>query len=171
MLLALSGGLTGALDNTHNHSHLPVGAGAITPNSGSNSKKRFRTKFTQSQKDKMLEFAERVGWKIQKRDEEQIQEFCSEVGVDRGVLKVWMHNNKNTFGKKDQANGGGGIAGIGSMNNGSGSNINNLDSSGLNDDSHGNNNNNSHGQNLNHHFETDSVTHHVGTNGASSSSS
>ncbi|XWS44300.1 hypothetical protein CRYUN_Cryun15aG0033200 [Craigia yunnanensis] len=176
MHLALSGGLTGALDNTHNNSHLPAGAGALTPNTtnhGSNSKKRFRTKFTRFQKDKMLEFAERVEWKIQKRDEELIREFCSEVGVDRGVLKVWMHNNKNTFGKKDQGNGGGGggSGGIGSRNNGSGNNNNNLDS-GLNhednnNESHGNNNN--HGQNLNHHFETDSVAH-VGTNGSSSSS-
>lgn len=49
----------------------------------------------------MYEFAEKVGWKIQKRDEDMIQEFCSDVGVDRGVLKVWMHNNKNTLGKKD----------------------------------------------------------------------
>lgn len=49
----------------------------------------------------MYEFAEKVGWKIQKRDEDMIQEFCSDVGVDRSVLKVWMHNNKNTLGKKD----------------------------------------------------------------------
>ncbi|XVF58271.1 hypothetical protein PTKIN_Ptkin07bG0051600 [Pterospermum kingtungense] len=171
MLLALSGGLTGALDNSHNNTHLPAGAGGLTPNTGSNSKKRFRTKFTQLQKERMHEFAERVGWKIQKRDEELIQEFCSEVGVDRGVLKVWMHNNKNTLGKKDQANG----EGSGSRNNGSGNdNNNNLVSAGLNheednnDETHGNNNN-SHGQNLNHHFETDSVAH-VGTNGSSSSS-
>ncbi|XVF14263.1 hypothetical protein REPUB_Repub09cG0043500 [Reevesia pubescens] len=173
MLLALSGGLAGALDNTtHNNSHLPAAAGALTPNTtnlGSNSKKRFRTKFTQLQKDKMLEFAERVEWKMQKRDEEIIREFCNQVGVDRGVLKVWMHNNKNTFGKKDQADGGESGGGIGSINNGSG---NNIDSTGLNhednnNESHGNNNNN--GQNLNHHFETDSVAH-VGTNGSSSSS-
>lgn len=155
MLLALSGGLTtGALDNnTHN---LPPNAS----NLGSNSKKRFRTKFTQFQKDKMLEFAERVGWKMQKRDEE-VQEFCNEVGVDRGVLKVWMHNNKNTFGKKlDQPNEEG--AGIETGNNG-----NHED----NDESHGNNCNNNinNGQNLNHDFETDNVGH-VGTNGFSSSS-
>ncbi|XP_022740338.1 zinc-finger homeodomain protein 9-like [Durio zibethinus] len=169
MLLALSGGLTGALDNAHNNSHLPAGAATLGPNTtnhGSNSKKRFRTKFTQLQKDKMLEFAERVRWKMQKRDEELIQEFCNEVGVDRGVLKVWMHNNKNTCGKKDQANGGG------SGNNGS-ENNNNTDS-GLNhednNESYGNNNkNNNNGQNLKHHFETDSVAH-VGSNGSSDSS-
>lgn len=59
----------------------------------------------------MYEFAEKVGWKIQKRDEDMIQEFCNNVGVDRGVLKVWMHNNKNTLGKKDgtqNTNGSGG---------------------------------------------------------------
>ncbi|XVE68139.1 hypothetical protein DITRI_Ditri09bG0045300 [Diplodiscus trichospermus] len=178
MLLALSGGLTGALENTHNNSHLPAATGVLTPNTsnlGSHSKKRFRTKFTQYQKDKMLEFSERVGWKIQKKDEEAIQEFCNDVGVERGVLKVWMHNNKNTFGKKDQAiNGGGGSGGIGSGNNGSGNDNNNNDRTGIihegNNESHGNNNNiNNNGRNLNHHFETDSVAQ-VGTNGSSSSS-
>ncbi|XP_047336987.1 zinc-finger homeodomain protein 8-like [Impatiens glandulifera] len=58
-------------------------------------RKRFRTKFRQDQKEKMQEFAEKVGWKMQKRDEEMISEFCRNVGVERNVLKVWMHNNKN----------------------------------------------------------------------------
>lgn len=49
----------------------------------------------------MFGFAERVGWKIQKRDEQDIINFCSEIGVDRSVLKVWMHNNKSTLGKRD----------------------------------------------------------------------
>ncbi|KAK7317663.1 hypothetical protein RJT34_02087 [Clitoria ternatea] len=64
------------------------------------SKKRFRTKFSQEQKDKMLGFAERLGWKIQKHDENVVEEFCSQAGVNRHVLKVWMHNNKHTLGKK-----------------------------------------------------------------------
>ncbi|XP_068314018.1 zinc-finger homeodomain protein 2-like [Pyrus communis] len=64
------------------------------------SKKRHRTKFTQEQKEKMLEFAEKVGWRIQKHDEAAIEEFCGETGVKRHVLKVWMHNNKHTLGKK-----------------------------------------------------------------------
>ncbi|KAK7307252.1 hypothetical protein VNO77_40146 [Canavalia gladiata] len=67
---------------------------------GGGSKKRFRTKFTQEQKDKMLELAERLGWRIQKHDEAVVQEFCNETGVKRHVLKVWMHNNKHTLGKK-----------------------------------------------------------------------
>lgn len=63
-------------------------------------KKRFRTKFTTEQKEKMAAFSEKLGWKIQKHDEAEVQEFCAEVGVKRHVLKVWMHNNKNTLGKK-----------------------------------------------------------------------
>ncbi|PON40879.1 Octamer-binding transcription factor [Parasponia andersonii] len=66
------------------------------------SKKRFRTKFTQEQKDKMLEFAEKVGWRFQKQDEEEVARFCAEVGVKRQVLKVWMHNNKSTMKLKQQ---------------------------------------------------------------------
>ncbi|KAE8694342.1 Zinc-finger homeodomain protein 9 [Hibiscus syriacus] len=147
MLLALSGGLTGAVDSSHLQ-----GVGTLNTNLGSNSKKRFRTKFSQFQKDKMLEFAERVEWKIQKRDEEAMQEFCKQVGVDRGVLKIWMHNNKNTFGKKSQA-----INGAESANK----NNNYIDTGITHEEDHNNNN----GQNLNHHFE--SV--HLGTNGSSSS--
>ncbi|MBA0676479.1 hypothetical protein Goari_017955, partial [Gossypium aridum] len=59
------------------------------------SKKRFRTKFTQEQKDKMLELAEKLGWRINKQDEDEVEKFCAEYGVKRQVFKVWMHNNKN----------------------------------------------------------------------------
>ncbi|KAL5056680.1 hypothetical protein RYX36_037362 [Vicia faba] len=63
-------------------------------------KKRFRTKFTQEQKEKMLNFAEKVGWKFQKQEESLVQQFCTEIGVKRRVLKVWMHNNKHNLAKK-----------------------------------------------------------------------
>ena len=33
-----------------------------------------------------------------------VEEFCNDIGVTRGVLKVWMHNNKHTIGKKDLSN-------------------------------------------------------------------
>ncbi|XVE69869.1 hypothetical protein DITRI_Ditri10aG0026400 [Diplodiscus trichospermus] len=59
------------------------------------SKKRSRTKFMQEQKDKMLEFAEKIGWRINKQDDDEVERFCAEVGVKRQVFKVWMHNNKN----------------------------------------------------------------------------
>jgi ZF-HD class homeobox domain-containing protein len=74
-------------------------SGGSSGGSGSG-KKRFRTKFTQEQKDRMLAFAERLGWRIQKHDEAAVQQFCEEVCVKRHVLKVWMHNNKHTLGKK-----------------------------------------------------------------------
>lgn len=77
-----------------------VGGGGVGGGSSSSGRKRFRTKFTQEQKDKMLAFAERVGWRIQKHDEAAVQQFCNETGVKRHVLKVWMHNNKHTLGKK-----------------------------------------------------------------------
>lgn len=67
---------------------------------GSSNKKRFRTKFSQEQKDRMLALAESLGWRIQKQDEAVVQQFCNETGVKRHVLKVWMHNNKHTLGKK-----------------------------------------------------------------------
>nr|GLL18361.1 zinc-finger homeodomain protein 2-like [Ipomoea trifida] len=75
------------------------GAGAAA-DGGAGSKKRFRTKFSQEQKDKMLAFAERLEWRIQKHDEEAVQEFCATTNVRRQVFKVWMHNNKHTLGKK-----------------------------------------------------------------------
>ncbi|KNA02919.1 hypothetical protein SOVF_214060, partial [Spinacia oleracea] len=40
---------------------------------GNNNKKRFRTKFNQEQKDKMVEFAEKIGWKIQKQNNVEVQ--------------------------------------------------------------------------------------------------
>ncbi|KAL8124560.1 zinc-finger homeodomain protein 11-like [Apium graveolens] len=89
MLLALSSGPQ------------PVAHHTPSPVPHSSSRKRFRTKFTHHQKEKMLEFAGKVGWKIQKRDEGAIAEFCNEIGIERGVLKVWMHNNKSTLGRNE----------------------------------------------------------------------
>ncbi|CAL4999377.1 unnamed protein product [Urochloa decumbens] len=81
---------------------MSLGSGGGPSGSGGSGsgKKRFRTKFTQEQKDRMLAFAERLGWRIQKHDEAAVQQFCEEVCVKRHVLKVWMHNNKHTLGKK-----------------------------------------------------------------------
>ncbi|CAE6064021.1 unnamed protein product [Arabidopsis arenosa] len=71
---------------------------------GHNQKKRFRTKFTQEQKEKMMSFAERVGWKIQRQEESVVQQLCQEIGIRRRVLKVWMHNNKHNLSKKSNNN-------------------------------------------------------------------
>ncbi|KAK8936597.1 ZF-HD homeobox protein [Platanthera zijinensis] len=64
------------------------------------SRKRFRTTFTAEQKEKMLGFAERVGWRLQKQYDNVIEEFCNEIGVRRKVFKVWMHNNKHSLRKQ-----------------------------------------------------------------------
>nr|GMC91230.1 zinc-finger homeodomain protein 6-like [Ipomoea batatas] len=52
------------------------------------SKKRFRTKFTQQQKQQMHEFAKKIGWRIQKQYDQEVHKFCSEVGVKRQVFTV-----------------------------------------------------------------------------------
>ncbi|CAL5399037.1 unnamed protein product [Camellia sinensis] len=91
MLLALS-----AADHHH-----PEAAVKPTAEENPSGRKRNRTKFSQDQKEKMLSFSEKLGWKMMKSDQGLIESFCNEIGVGRGVLKVWMHNNKNTFGKKD----------------------------------------------------------------------
>ncbi|KAG6488942.1 zinc-finger homeodomain protein 3-like [Zingiber officinale] len=64
-------------------------------------KRRFRTKFTAEQKEKMLGFAEKVEWRLQREQEGLVQQFCQEIGVKRRVFKVWMHNNKHNFAKKN----------------------------------------------------------------------
>jgi ZF-HD class homeobox domain-containing protein len=93
-LMALS---TGAADSDENEEGGNIGGGGSSP---STIKKRFRTKFSTEQKDEMCNFAEKLGWKMQKHDEAAVQEFCANVGVKRHVLKVWMHNNKHTMAKK-----------------------------------------------------------------------
>ncbi|MED6207101.1 hypothetical protein PIB30_032818 [Stylosanthes scabra] len=95
---AASGGGGGFYKEEEDMSNPSSSGGGGGGGSGSGSKKRFRTKFTQEQKDKMLAFAEQLGWRIQKHDESAVENFCSETGVKRHVLKVWMHNNKHTLG-------------------------------------------------------------------------
>uniref|UniRef100_A0A6N2MAJ0 ZF-HD dimerization-type domain-containing protein n=1 Tax=Salix viminalis TaxID=40686 RepID=A0A6N2MAJ0_SALVM len=77
------------------------GRGFMVKSTGGSSNKRFRTKFTQEQKERMLEFAEKIGWRIQKHDDMALNQFCNEIGIKRNVLKVWMHNNKNVHRRRD----------------------------------------------------------------------
>ncbi|CAA7019382.1 unnamed protein product [Microthlaspi erraticum] len=67
-------------------------------------KKRVRTKIDEEQKEKMKEFAERLGWRIQKKDEEEIDKFCRTVNLRRQVFKVWMHNNKQAMKRRNNSN-------------------------------------------------------------------
>lgn len=81
----------------HHTGPIPIsGMGSVR----SSGKKRFRTKFTSEQKEKMLNFAEKVGWRLQRLEDGVVQQFCQEIGVKRRVLKVWMHNNKHSLAKK-----------------------------------------------------------------------
>ncbi|KAG6491293.1 zinc-finger homeodomain protein 9-like [Zingiber officinale] len=98
MLLALSAGLHGG------PSPIPLPARPVAVPSASlaaaaaaQPRKRFRSKFSPEQKGRMQELSQRLGWRMQKRDEGLVEEWCREIGVDKGVFKVWMHNNKHTF--------------------------------------------------------------------------
>ncbi|KAL9229874.1 hypothetical protein vseg_005293 [Gypsophila vaccaria] len=91
-------------NNHHRHGALMMGFGGAESSSEelkeeeetrTTTKKRFRTKFTQEDKDKMTELAERIGWRMQKEEEEHVVRVCSELGIKRKVFKVWMHNNKH----------------------------------------------------------------------------
>lgn len=68
--------------------------------SHSGGRRRTRTKFTEEQKARMLRFAERLGWRMPKREpgrapgDDEVARFCREIGVTRQVFKVWMHNHK-----------------------------------------------------------------------------
>ncbi|XP_039004130.1 zinc-finger homeodomain protein 11-like isoform X2 [Hibiscus syriacus] len=106
MLLALSTGYSGQPLDEYHHQRAEV---TDKNNRTNTTRKRARTKFSKEQKEKMHGFAERVGWRMPRGEERLVKEFCNEVGVDREVLKVWMHNNKNTFGKK-------GMLAVGNLN-------------------------------------------------------
>ncbi|XP_023772926.1 zinc-finger homeodomain protein 8 [Lactuca sativa] len=71
---------------------------AVASGSNPKGKKRFRTKFSEYQKEKMQEFAERIGWKMLKTEEEMIVGFCKHIGITKSVFKVWMHNHKTING-------------------------------------------------------------------------
>ncbi|KAK4785015.1 hypothetical protein SAY86_001704 [Trapa natans] len=62
-------------------------------------RKRERTKFSKEQKEKMEAFAEQMGWKMKgegdgEKVNKAVEEFCREIGVSRGALKIWMNNHK-----------------------------------------------------------------------------
>ncbi|KAF0910317.1 hypothetical protein E2562_001497 [Oryza meyeriana var. granulata] len=60
---------------------------------GSGGRRRTRTKFTEEQKARMLRFAERLGWRMPKREpgrapgDDEVSRFCREIGVNRQVFK------------------------------------------------------------------------------------
>ncbi|OMO56921.1 hypothetical protein CCACVL1_26165 [Corchorus capsularis] len=100
VMMNFGGGGSGGGPAESSSEDLNMYAGGQSSAHPQSSKKRFRTKFSQEQKDKMMEFAEKLGWRIQKQDEQEVQQFCAQTGVKRQVFKVWMHNNKQAMKKK-----------------------------------------------------------------------
>ncbi|KQK13510.1 zinc-finger homeodomain protein 11 [Brachypodium distachyon] len=94
--------------------HMAMGAAGVLDGSGGSGRRRTRTKFTEEQKARMLRFAERLGWRMPKREpgrapgDDEVARFCREIGVTRQVFKVWMHNHKAGGGGSGGAGGGGG---------------------------------------------------------------
>ncbi|WOL02925.1 hypothetical protein Cni_G11644 [Canna indica] len=109
-------GASGVLLHTGNSGGANAGALAAVPTESSSeelmagapqrqfivSKKRFRTKFTAEQKERMLAFAEKMEWRMQRQEDGAVEQFCAELGISRQVLKVWMHNNKNSSRKQQE---------------------------------------------------------------------
>ena len=61
-------------------------------------RKKPRTKLTKEQKERMTAFAERVGWKSHRHNDQEIRKFCSDIGISRREFKVWLNNNR--YGKE-----------------------------------------------------------------------
>lgn len=98
MLLALStAAISGGSDEIREDEHHSGGGGGV----GGGGRKRSRTRFSQEQKQRMRQFAEKFGWRMPREEEKLVEEFCGEIGISRRVLKVWMHNNKQGLGKRD----------------------------------------------------------------------
>ncbi|KAJ7946589.1 Zinc-finger homeodomain protein [Quillaja saponaria] len=57
-------------------------------------KRKKRIVYTKEQRNKLKRFAEKLGWKPQKHDKEEVEQFCLEMGMSRRVFKLWLYNNK-----------------------------------------------------------------------------
>ncbi|KAK1651994.1 hypothetical protein QYE76_069799 [Lolium multiflorum] len=75
----------------------PAHVGSAPARARARARKRSRTMFTAEQKHRMKELSERLGWRQQKRNEAIMDEWCRDIGVSKGVFKVWMHNNKHNY--------------------------------------------------------------------------
>ncbi|KAJ0252524.1 Zinc-finger homeodomain protein 13 [Hirschfeldia incana] len=56
--------------------------------------KRFKTKFTAEQTERMRSYAEKLRWKVRAEDREETEVFCSEIGVNLNKFVIWMNNHK-----------------------------------------------------------------------------
>jgi len=57
--------------------------------------RRKRTIFSRDQKNQMTRFAEILGWRPHKGNREEIQRFCTDMGISRKIFVVWLNNNRH----------------------------------------------------------------------------
>ncbi|WVY93662.1 hypothetical protein V8G54_032750 [Vigna mungo] len=57
--------------------------------------RRKRTTFSVEQKNEMRRFADILGWKPHKGNREEIQRFCTDMGISRKIFVVWLNNNRH----------------------------------------------------------------------------
>ncbi|XP_047150346.1 zinc-finger homeodomain protein 5-like [Vigna umbellata] len=57
--------------------------------------RRKRTIFSVEQKNQMRRFADILGWKPHKGNREEIQRFCTDMGISRKIFVVWLNNNRH----------------------------------------------------------------------------
>jgi ZF-HD class homeobox domain-containing protein len=116
MLPSPAGASPGYGSGTHHTATTAAGMGGDAGAHGSGGRRRTRTKFTEEQKECMARFAERLGWRMPKREpgrapgDDEVGRFCREIGVTRQVFKVWMHNHKSGGGRGGAGAGAGGAA-------------------------------------------------------------
>ncbi|XP_057457700.1 zinc-finger homeodomain protein 9-like [Lotus japonicus] len=57
-------------------------------------KRKKRTVFTPISKNRMKEFAERIGWKLTTGKKEEIDHLCLEIGISLKTFSVWLNNHR-----------------------------------------------------------------------------
>ncbi|KAJ7968026.1 Zinc-finger homeodomain protein [Quillaja saponaria] len=48
----------------------------------------------QEQKERLLSFAQRLGWRYHYWAHEAIEQFCEEMGIERRGFMMWLGNNR-----------------------------------------------------------------------------
>ncbi|XVE48610.1 hypothetical protein DITRI_Ditri01bG0015100 [Diplodiscus trichospermus] len=90
--------LTGETSFSIRRRNIDVGSdilsGAETEGEKNKKKRAKRTHLTTEQKSKMMRFADKLGWRTQRHDDAEIQQFCEDVGITKRVFAVWLNNNR-----------------------------------------------------------------------------
>nr|KJB47838.1 hypothetical protein B456_008G044700 [Gossypium raimondii] len=90
--LASHNGLTGETSLfVKDRNNTVAGPGAEEQNTNKEAK---RTRLTVEQKNKMMRFADKLGWRSQGHDDAEIRQFCEQVGITKRVFVVWLNNNR-----------------------------------------------------------------------------